>query len=196
MRWFMRGIAGVAVLAGVALVSAHFAVSRFQSPAKTSGAILHEERTMTLALAGAPETVFPLFGPVCEGVWASGWQPEFLHPKSGGTGEGAVFTTGGPHGTQAIWILSAYDVQRRELQYVQVIPGMMVTELLIQVREGPNKNSAVSVTHRWTTLSPLGETILAHHLKEFSEEGPHWEKAINLVLAQGRSCAQATRVTP
>ena len=196
MRWLVRGIAGVAVLAGAAILLAHFALARLQVSPKSSGAILHEERTMTLELAGAPETVFPLFGPVCEGVWAPGWQPEFLHPKNGGTSEGAVFTTGGPHGTQAIWILSAYDVQRRELQYLQVIPGVMVTELLIHVREGTSKNSLVNVTHRWTTLSPLGETILARHLQEFPEQAPHWEKAINTALAAGRSCAKAAQAAP
>ncbi|MGH9702350.1 MAG: hypothetical protein ACRD4K_03150 [Candidatus Acidiferrales bacterium] len=186
-------LAAVLAMAGVAILSTHLALARMQAPGKVSGAILHEERTFTINVAEAPETVFPLFGPVCEGVWAPGWQPAFLYPRNGGTEEGSVFTTRGPHGGEAIWILSEYDAQRRELQYIQVIPGVLVAELQIHVQEGTNQISQVRVLHRWTTLSPTGESLLARHLEEFAEQGPHWEKAIHMALSQGRTCAGVGR---
>jgi hypothetical protein len=48
----------------------------------------HVERRHSIVLSGSIDCVFPLFTPASEKLWVEGWDPEFLHPRSGETCEG------------------------------------------------------------------------------------------------------------
>lgn len=54
----------------------------------------HLSRAHHIDLAAPPAEVFPLFTPAGEKLWIREWDPRYLHPASGETRQGMVFTTG------------------------------------------------------------------------------------------------------
>jgi hypothetical protein len=55
--------------------------------------IMHIERRHEIVLPLPIARAFPLFTPKGEMAWVDGWAPTFLHPASGETQAGMVFTT-------------------------------------------------------------------------------------------------------
>ena len=145
----------------------------------------HVERRGTISLRGAPDVVFPLFGPDREREWAEGWEPEPLYPGDVRAKEGAVFRT--RHGGgEAVWVVNRYDAQGRVVEYTTFRHEERVTRIRVSVEADPERDgwSVAQVTYALTALSDRG----AHHLAQFSEGHygemmAEWEQAINGALA-------------
>jgi hypothetical protein len=135
--------------------------------------------SIELRLKASADAAFPLFGPVRESEWASDWSPVWIYPANPlQSADGAVFTTSG-HAGVSTWVMTIYDMAGRTVEYVNFIPGQRVTQVSITVRPDTAATSIARVSYRVTALSEEGSAFVAHFAKEFSGEGPHWEKAIN-----------------
>jgi len=145
--------------------------------------IVQATRTMTLDLPAAADTVFPLFGPVGEAEWSPDWRPAFVTPLAASqTPDGAVFTVDGDPDS-ALWVMTDYDPGARQVRYVIVRPGRLVTQLWIQVRPAGPAASHADVTYRNTLLGPAGRMALGRFVAGFAHRKPHWEHAIATALA-------------
>src|SRR5438270_3947058 len=99
-----------------------------------------EQRTQsfTISLKGSVAEVTPLLGPVRETEWAPGWAPHFLHPPEAGQREGAVFTTTTKDGRERLWLLTPYDVEQGQAEYVSIAPRFTATQTKIQATTDGN----------------------------------------------------------
>src|SRR5262245_57532848 len=88
---------------------------------------LSAERSFTITLLAPPDKAFLAFGPVEEQKWAPEWRPTFLYQEGpAGHPTFAVFTAVRA-GDQATWVMSHYDRPGHTVQYVNTVPGKMVT---------------------------------------------------------------------
>jgi hypothetical protein len=143
------------------------------------------ERSGSIVLQGAPEEVFPLFGPDREREWAAGWEPEPVYPEVVRAQEGAVFrTTHG--GGEAVWVVSVYDVERRVVEYTNFRNENRVTRVRVSVEAAPERKgwSVARVRYELTALSEGGAQYLAHFTEaHYHEMMKEWEEAINACLS-------------
>lgn len=72
-------------------------------------------RTHTIQLSAPASRVFPLFEPIGEKQWAEGWDPQMLHPMSGITQKGAVFTMQSHDGISTIWSVTHFDPDKFQI---------------------------------------------------------------------------------
>jgi hypothetical protein len=123
-------------------------------------ALLHTREQFSL-VANAPfEVAWPLFGADKERAWAPGWQPDFLWPEKPFDREGMVFKVrdGERH---AVWVNTAFDPMARRIQYVYVIPDVVVTVITLNLTPDGG-STAVDVIYERTALMPAAnETVQA-----------------------------------
>lgn len=145
---------------------------------------LQASAAIELHLNAPADRAFPLFGPVRESEWAPEWAPQWVYPSAPRqSSDGAVFTTA-LHGGVATWVMTVYDTDRRTVEYVNFMPGHRVTQISITVRPDTAVTAIARVSYRVTALSQEGSAFVAHFVKEFPGQGPHWEKAINDSIRQ------------
>ncbi len=142
--------------------------------------------SFTLRLDGPIAEALPLFGPVREREWSPDWTPRFVHPPRGAQREGVVFTTTTPNGLVQTWVLTEYDPAAGRVGYVVVIADFMATEIKIRLRADGDRRSIATVTYRRSALAPAAnDQVNRMDAAWAAEEAPHWETAINGVLARG-----------
>ena len=157
--------------------------------------IAHE---FTQTNPATPERVFPLLCPVREADWLPGWRYNLIYSDSGVAELGCVFTTPNPPAStsqaqgsaaasETTWIVTDYDPATYRIAFVWINPGMIITELRIELTE-----AAVGITHthiryRYTGLSPEGNRELAgYDQKWFESKMRNWETTMNHYLRTGR----------
>jgi hypothetical protein len=146
----------------------------------------HAERSFVIHLQARPEEVFPLFGPVAEREWSPQWSPRMIFPSDGSAPlAGTVFSTSDEHGDQT-WVLTAYDPQQGRVSYCIFSPGLVVSEIDIQVQRTGEAQSSAEVRYRHTALSSDGDHLVARMAERHAAMGPHWEHAINEALRKRR----------
>jgi hypothetical protein len=156
------------------------AVSQFEAT--------HVERSATITLVALPEQVFPLFEPVGEKAWAAEWDPRFVYPQDGETGEGAVFRVEAESGPDTIWVISRYDRERHVIEYLTVKPDTRVGRIRIEVAGGSDGTSAATVTYTFTALTEQGNALNDGFTEQHYRHKMHrWEKAINHYLRTGET---------
>ena len=142
-------------------------------------------RTASFDLAARREDVFPLFGPDREREWAWGWRPEPVDPQQIVAEEGAVFKTS-HHGDRAVWVVSRYDPQAGEVEYVTFRHDDRLGVIFIQVTDAEGGGSHVDVTYSFTALSERGVRHIAHFTEEYYRTMmDNWQKAIDYFLRTG-----------
>ena len=152
----------------------------------TDGPVL-EQRTQsfTILLNDTVADVTPLFGPVREVEWASDWFPRFIHPAQGAQREGVVFTTTTGESKERIWLLTAYDVEDGQVEYIVTTPAFTVTEIKIRVVPDGEEHCKATIKYRRSALGPEGNEEVAKLDAHWAEEQRiHWETAINESLAK------------
>jgi hypothetical protein len=144
--------------------------------------LLHTREQFSL-LATAPfETAWPLFGADRERIWAPGWDPVFLWPEKPFDQEGMVFQVRHAGGN-AIWVNTAFDRTARRIQYVYVIPEVVVTVITLKLI--PNGNStAIDVVYERTALAPAANEVVAEMARRDRLAGEEWSQQINAHLGQ------------
>lgn len=127
--------------------------------------------------------ITPLFGPVREREWAPDWAPHFIYPAQGGQEEGAVFTTTSANGQERLWLLTTYNVEHGEVEYVVITPGFTANQIKIQIAPDGEKQSKATITYRHSALAPEGNEEVRKLSPDWAaHQRVHWESAINSVL--------------
>ena len=150
-------------------------------------------RTGTITLNGQLGTVFPLFGPIKEKDWATGWDPEVVFSTTDLVDEHMIFKSPGHlgHGEpDYVWILSKYAPDQGFLEYTIFTPERLWL-ITINCREDSLAHTtSAEITYTYTGLTEKGNTLnekalqlmYAHDLKD-------WEDAINHYLETGEKLA-------
>ncbi len=144
-----------------------------------------------------PEKVFPLLCPVRETDWLPGWQYRLVYSGSGVAELGCVFITptrpgSATHGqgreaAETTWIVTDYDPAALHIAYVWINPGIVITELRIQLAPAESGATRTHIRYRYTGLSPEGNRELEGYTQEWFESNmKNWETMINHYLKTGK----------
>ncbi|HUM03947.1 MAG TPA: SRPBCC family protein [Terriglobales bacterium] len=145
--------------------------------------------------AAPPEKVFPLLCPVREVDWLPGWKHQLIYSDSGVAELGCVFTTPNPPAagsqestpSEATWIVTDYDPAAFRIMYVWINPGLIVSELRIQLTPAGDGTTRSHIRFRYTGLSLDGNRELSGYDEEwFQTKMKNWENTINHYLRTGR----------
>lgn len=137
----------------------------------------HTEEKFSFTARAPMNLVAPLFGADRERVWAPHWDPQFVHPLPATDREGMVFTVAHDH-LRAAWVNTAFDLKNGHVQYVYVIPDLLVTVITLNLHADANQTH-VEVEYDRTALSSEADDHVRHLAKQDRESGPEWEKQIN-----------------
>jgi hypothetical protein len=152
---------------------------------------VHSESRYGLAGSGAAHTsrafefvakapigaVAPLLGANRERAWAPGWNPKFVWPAKARDRLGMVFTIA--HGSQdAIWVNTRFDLNEGDVQYVYVVPKVMVTVITIKLR-GDGASTRVAVVYDRTALDVKANGLMQEMADRDAGSGPEWASQVN-----------------
>lgn len=148
---------------------------------------LHTSEQFTFVANAPVADVFPLLGADRERVWAPGWEPEFLWPAVPGDQAGMVFQIAHGHRV-ATWVNTLFDPLTGRVQYVYVVPEVMVTVITLQLRPH-GTGTEVVVRYERTSLSLEADSVVKDMAEHDRAAGPEWAGQINAHL--GHSPASA-----
>ena len=129
-------------------------------------------------IADAPlDVAWPLFGAVAERAWAPDWDPAFVWPATASDEEGMVFkVVQGNH--TAVWVNTALDRVASRIQYVYLIPDLVVTVITLKLKEtGPSTH--VAVTYERTSLADAAGEAVHQMAGRDKMAGTEWAQQIN-----------------
>ena len=140
---------------------------------------MFEARSIELAgsftLPMAPAEAFPLFSPIGEKRWVPGWDPELVHPPGVEWERGLIFRTREERG-DAIWVVTALDRERREVEYHRVEAGRYVARVQVRCPAAPAGGTDVHVTYTFVGLSDVGNGDIAAMSREaYVEKMQRWQ---------------------
>jgi hypothetical protein len=166
-----------------------FTAPQATSMNKTTPEPAHTVSTFRFELAAPIARVAPLFGPEGERCWAGDhWDPHFLYPQPARDTPGAVFTIQhGPH--TSLWVATAFDLTAGRMQYVSIIPGVVLTVVDVHLTAIDTSRTAVEVTYARTALDPTANEHIAAMGAADRDSGPHWQQSIEACLAAARAGA-------
>ena len=125
-------------------------------------------------LPAPPEEAFPLFSPLGEKRWVPGWDPELVHPPEVSWDRGMIFRTREERG-DAVWIVTALDRERHEVEYHRVEAGRYVARVQVRCSAGAAGGTDVQVTYTFVGLSDVGnEDIAAMSPAAYEEKMRRW----------------------
>ena len=126
------------------------------------------------------EQVAPLFGADKERVWSPQWDPQFLYPLPVADAQGMVFTVAHHH-LHAVWVNTELNLKDGRVQYVYVIPDVLVTVITLNLKPDGNQ-TLVEVHYHRTALSPEADAHVQEMAKQDHDAGPEWQTQINQYL--------------
>lgn len=134
-------------------------------------------------IANAPfELAWPLFGAHKERDWAPDWNPSFVWPEKPADREGMVFKVSHSDKT-AIWVNTVFDAALRRIQYVYMIPDVLVTVITLKLE--PNGDSTnVEVVYERTALAEAANEIVRDMAAGDRVAGVEWSRQINTYLRE------------
>jgi hypothetical protein len=129
-------------------------------------------------IANAPvDVAWPLFGAEGERAWAPDWHPKFVWPASATDQEGMVFKVA--HGERtAVWVNTAFDRAANRIQYVYVIPDIVVTVITLNLREIA-QSTHVAVIYERTALAAAADEVVSQMAAGDGAAGAQWGRQIN-----------------
>lgn len=145
------------------------------------------ERSASFVAEAEVDKVFPLFGPIREKEWTTGWNPEIIYSSNPEVEEHMIFKTAGTNSLEKeyVWALTQYKPGDFFVEYLVSTSNRM---WFITVTCTPqNKRTKVTVRYRYTSLNDIGIQLNQTALdKMFSEDLKDWAEAINFFLATGK----------
>ena len=126
-------------------------------------------------------TVFPLFSPEGEKLWAPGWDYTNLLGSTELYPDYLFLTDTHDHqSAQAIWIVSGYEPDKHYVSYYKVEPGQKVGKIVVQCFEQNRSSTLVKVTYKYIGLSDSGNRFVAGFTKEaYSEFIGEWRTLLH-----------------
>ena len=160
-------------------ISIHAQTTSMNAP-KPSAA--HVSNSFTFTVHESAQAAALLFGPQGERAWAGDeWQPEFVFPLPAKDVEGAVFTV--RHGAQQIfWVNTLFDVPGGHLQYVYMIPDLLVTTVDVRLHAIGATNTKVDVIYARTALRPEANAHVQAMGQTDGKQGKVWQDQIAAYL--------------
>ena len=145
-------------------------------------ALLHTREQFSL-VANAPfEVAWPLFGADKERAWAPDWEPDFLWPEKPFDQQGMVFKV--RHAEQhAVWVNTAFDRVAGRIQYVYVLPDVVVTVVTLKLEPDGGTTLVDVIYERTALLHTTNATVKAMALLD-RIAGQEWSRQINGHLGQ------------
>lgn len=143
---------------------------------------LHTREHFSFAANAPFDVAWPLFGADKERAWAPDWEPLFLWPEKPFDQEGMVFKIA--HGAgNAVWVNTAFDRWARRIQYVYVIPEVVVTLITLQLtpRDG---STWIDVIYERTALLHSANDLVKNMASRDRLAGSEWSEQINRYLSQ------------
>jgi hypothetical protein len=181
--FFTLGVIGGLALAMFPVVAAHLHAIRsviHGAQAASSSPRAHTEEKFSFTAHAPIDRVGPLFGADKERAWAPKWNPQFVHPAPAADIPGMVFTVAHHH-LQAAWVNTDFDLANGRVQYVYVIPEIMVTVITLKVKPDGTQTQ-VAVEYDRTALTPEADARVREMAQQDRTSGPEWEKQINQYL--------------
>jgi hypothetical protein len=134
-------------------------------------------------IADAPlDVAWPLFGAEGERAWAADWHPTFVWPAALADQRGMVFTVA--HGDKtAVWVNTCFDREANRIQYVYVVPDVLVTVITLALRP-TGQATHVEVVYERTALTPTANDTVKRLAAADKAAGPDWGRQINRHLSQ------------
>lgn len=130
-----------------------------------------------------PDAAFQLFSPLGEKLWVAGWDPELLHPPGVSWERGLIFRTTEERG-EAIWVVTAIDRRRHEVEYHRVEAGRYVARVAVHCGSRAGVQTEVRVTYTFVGLSEAGnQDIAAMSEQSYAEKMGRWQEWIHRSLA-------------
>lgn len=125
-------------------------------------------------------TVFPLFTPEGEKLWAPGWTYTNLMGAAELKPDDVFLTDTHDHkSTQAIWIVLDYDTGKHYVSYYKIEPEQKVGKITVQCFEQSPSVTLVRVTYQYIGLSEFGNQFVAGFTKEaFAEFIDAWRSLL------------------
>ena len=147
-------------------------------------ALTHVLTAFDFTIRASYQVSFPLFGPNGERSWAGDdWNPQFVYPSPAADVPGAVFTLNhGPH--QTVWVNTAFDVERRHIQYTYFVTGIMVTTIDLRFEPLDSAATKVSVVYERTALNAEANKDVQKLASIDQSRGADWESAVNRYLGK------------
>jgi hypothetical protein len=144
--------------------------------------LLHTREQFSL-VANAPfEIAWPLFGADKERVWAPDWEPVFLWPEKAFDKEGMVFIIR-QGARNAVWVNTAFDRTAKRIQYVYVIPDVVVTVITLLLTPDMD-TTGVDVVYERTALVAAANEIVKDMAMRDRVAGTDWSRQINTHLSR------------
>ena len=143
----------------------------------SAGQALHTRAQFSFVAHAGVDVAWPLFGAEGERAWAPGWDPAFMWPAEPGDREGMVFKIRHGLGT-AIWVNTAFDALAGRIQYVYVIPEVVVTVISLQLSP-LGEATQVAVTYERTALSEAASHQVATLAESDKTAGEEWSRLID-----------------
>ena len=114
------------------------------------------EFTHSFELPTEPAIALPFFTPKGEEAWVPGWKPDYLHPKSGETGRGMVFTTRDKSGSTVVWTCLDYLPAIGLARYFRAVSDRQASLVEVTCTSMVEGTTTVRVSYRHLPLSPEG----------------------------------------
>jgi hypothetical protein len=137
----------------------------------------HSEEKFTFVARASLQQVTPLFGADKERLWSPGWDPQFIHPLPAADTQGMVFSVAHHH-TRSVWVNTELNLNAGRVQYVYVIPDILVTVITLNLTPKGNQ-TAVEVRYDRTALTPAADAHVHEMATQDRVSGPEWEQQIN-----------------
>jgi len=153
-----------------------------EAAAPVTGGVVHTSEQFLFRANARTADVFPLFGAERERVWAPGWEPKFLWPIRPTDQAGMVFQVS--RGQRlATWVNTIFDPTSGRVQYVYVLPEVVVTVITLELRP---KGAATEILVRYerTSLSRETDAAVREMAAQDRAAGPEWATQINGYLAK------------
>jgi hypothetical protein len=141
------------------------------------GQTLHTREQFSFVATAPFDIAWPLFGAEGERAWAPGWDPAFVWPAEAADREGMVFKISHPLGA-AIWVNTAFDRQAKRIQYVYVIPEVVVTTISLRLLPSDDSTQVVVVYER-TALNPAANDQVRTLAAADKLAGEEWFRQID-----------------
>ena len=162
----------------LAFVAAMVIPSVAQSQKESATELAHTRTAFSFAIAAPYAEVFPLFGAHKERVWATGFDPQFIHPLPPHDEAGMVFTTV-QEGLSRVWVNTTFDAATGHVQYVYWIADVMVALIDIHVTNSGPQETKVEVVYERTAIGPAANDLVRRMAQEDANNGPHWASRIS-----------------
>jgi hypothetical protein len=132
------------------------------------------------------QSVFPLFTPEGEKLWAPGWDYDNLMGTNSLDEDYLFLTRSRDHAArEAIWIVKRYTPERHRVQYYKIEPGEKVGIIEVACAALSSGSTEVQVTYRYVGLSETGNRSVERFTnKDYEAFIEEWKRLIESYFAK------------